>query len=249
MLRTILIDDESHSLESLEFGLRKHCPEIDIIAKSKGAQMGVDAIRSHKPDLVFLDIDMPVMNGFELLEEVREIPFDVIFATAYDEYAVRAIKVSAMDYLLKPIAPDDLKSAVQKVIDKRTQEDPLAKLDVLLTNFRNSSDGFQKLAIPTLNGLDFINIGDIIYCIADGSYTEVHTVEGECYTISKTMKETSELLQNPEFFRTHQSYLINLNYIKKYIKGSGGQLIMLNGKSIPVARARKDDLMQVIFKR
>ena len=248
-LTTVLIDDERHSLESLEILVNKHCPDLNILSSCKGALAGIDAIRTHKPNLVFLDIDMPVMNGFELLNEVRNIPFDVIFATAYDEYAVRAVKVSAMDYLLKPIDPAELKTAVQKVFEKRDKEDSQAKLDVLLTNIQNVKDGFRKLAIPTLSGLDFVDINNIIYCIADGSYTSIHTADGKKYIISKTLKEMSGLLNNPMFFRTHQSYHVNLNYIKTYVKGSGGQLIMEDGASIQVARARKEELMHVIFKR
>jgi two-component system LytT family response regulator len=248
-LTTILIDDERHSLDSLDIMIKKHCPALNVLELCRGAKAGIEAIRTHKPDFVFLDIDMPIMNGFELLNEVRDIPFDVIFATAYDEYAVRAVKVSAMDYLLKPIDKTELKSAVQKVIDKRNKEDSQAKLDVLLTNIQNSKDGFCKLAIPTSTGLDFVDINNIIYCIADGSYTSIHMEDGHKYIISKTLKEMTGLLDNSMFFRSHQSYLVNLNYIKTYVKGSGGQLIMEDGAAMQVARARKEELMQVIFKR
>lgn len=249
MLNTILIDDEKHSLESLSIEISRHCPEINIIEICKGARSGLRAIREHNPDLIFLDIDMPVMNGFELLEEVRDATFDVIFATAYDEYAVRAIKVSAMDYLLKPVDSNDLKSAVRKVIDKRKQQDSNARLEVLLTNIRSAHDGFQKLAIPTLGGLDFINTSDIVYCEADGSYTNIHTASGDKYVVSKTMKEIAEMLASPAFFRTHQSYLVNLNHIVKYIKGSGGQLVLTDGAVAQVARARKEELMGIIFNK
>ena len=249
MIRTILIDDERHSLDSLEIEIAEHCPQLEVVATCKGAKEGIQAIRAHNPELVFLDIDMPVMNGFQLLERVRDQSFDLIFATAYDEYAVRAIRVSAIDYLLKPIDPEELRCAVDKVIDKRNQEDPLLKLDVLLTNLHGREGEFQKIAIPNLHGLDFVNISDIIYCVADGSYTNIFTTDGEKYVISRTMKETTELLESPRFFRTHQSYLINLNYIRKYIKGSGGQIIMQDGAEVLVARARKEELMKVLLKR
>lgn len=249
MLNTLLIDDEKHSLESLEIEIKRHCPELNVLELCKGARSGIAAIHKHKPDLVFLDIDMPVMNGFELLKEVRGEQFDVIFATAYDEYAVRAIKVSAMDYLLKPIDSNELVKAVDKVIDKRKAEDSTARLEVLLTNIHSASDGFKKLAIPTLGGLDFINTSDIVYCEADGSYTNIHTVNREKYIVSRTMKEISEMLDSPRFFRTHQSFLVNLDHIVKYVKGSGGQLVLSNGAVAQVARARKEQLMGIIFNR
>ena len=249
MIRTLLIDDEKHSLESLKIEIESYCPELEILALCKGAKAGIEGIRAHDPDLIFLDIDMPGMDGFALLEAVRDISFDVIFATAYDEYAVRAIKVSAMDYLLKPIDPEELKKAVNKISNKRSREDPLLKLDVLLTNLKSENGGFQKMALPTLSGLDFVNVRDIIYCIADGSYTKICTVNGDVYLISRTMKETSELLENPIFFRTHQSYLINLNCIKKYIKGSGGQIVMEDGQTVLVSRARKKELMKILIKK
>jgi len=246
MLNTLLIDDEKHSLESLEIEISRNCPELNIIELCKGPRAGITAIRKHKPDLIFLDIDMPIMNGFDMLNEVKDESFDVIFATAYDEYAVRAIKVSAMDYLLKPIDSTELIDAVQKVINKR-DEDPTSRLEVLLTNIKGAEDGFQKLAIPSLGGLDFIDISNILYCMADGSYTNIHTVDGEKYVVSKTMKEIAEMLSNPSFFRSHQSYLVNLHHIKKYIKGSGGQLVLSDGTVAQVARARKEELMGIIF--
>lgn len=249
MLKTILIDDEKHSLESLQLELASNCPQVSVIDLCKGAEAGIRSIIENQPDLIFLDIDMPVMNGFELLEKVRHIPFEVIFTTAYDEYAVRAIKVSAMDYLLKPIDVAELRQAVQKVMEKRENEDANVKLDVLLTNIQSAQTGFQKLAIPTLSGLDFVNVQDITYCQADGSYTTIHTSTRESYVISRTLKETEELLGNPGFFRTHQSYLVNLNFIKQYIKGSGGQLIMQDGTVVQVARAKKEALMALIYRK
>jgi two-component system LytT family response regulator len=192
---------------------------------------------------------MPGMTGFEMLQKVRDYTFDIIFTTAYDEYAIQAFKVSAMDYLLKPIDVSELQSSVQKVVDKHESVDSNKKLDILLTNLENGATGFEKLAIPSLKGLDFVNVRDILYCEGDGNYTTIHTVQGEKFLISRTMKETEELLHNPSFFRTHQSYLVNLNGIKQYIKGSGGQLVMQNGTVIMVARARKDALMKLIYKK
>ena len=246
-IRAILIDDEAHSLDSLEIELGMHCPEVEVVEKCKGAQAGIQSIYNKNPDLIFLDIEMPGMNGFQLLEEVRQQDFEVIFTTAYDEYAIKAIKVSALDYLLKPIDVSELKKAVRKIYEKKEDESANQKLDVLLTNIQ--SNGFEKLAIPTLKGLDFITVRDINYCKADGNYTEIHMLDGSNYVISKTIKETSSLLNNSSFYRTHQSYLVNLNCIKQYIKGSGGQLVMQNNDIVQVARARKEGLMQVIYRK
>ena len=245
-IHAILIDDEQHSLDSLDIELRMHCPNVKVIKKCKGAQQGLEAIQSLSPELVFLDIEMPQMNGFELLDRLKHHEFEVIFTTAYDEYAIQAIKVSAIDYLLKPIDVDDLKKAVKRIEDKREGESAQKKLDVLLTNFQ--SKGFEKLAIPTLRGLDFVSVNEINYCKADGNYTIINMCDEEKHVISKTIKETEELLNHTSFFRTHQSYLVNLNQIKHYIKGSGGQLVMQNNHIVQVARARKEGLMKVIYK-
>ncbi len=248
-LRTLLIDDEKHCLESLEIELGEYCPQVEIVRSCLGSQEGLTAILEQDPDLVFLDIDMPGMNGFELLQNVDRRTFDVIFATAYDEYAMKAIKVSAMDYLLKPIDHNDLQAAVRRVEQKRDSEQANAKIDVLLTNLASSVNGFKKIAIPTSSGLDLIDTQDIIMCEADGSYTTVYTVDNKSYLVSKTLKEISELLESPLFFRTHQSYLVNLNHASSYVKGSGGHLVMTNKRTAQVARARKDDLMSLILRR
>jgi two-component system LytT family response regulator len=249
MLKTILIDDEINSLESLEIELTRFCPEVEVIAAYKTAKAGLEGIRHHDPDLVFLDIEMPGMSGFELLREVTDMRFEVIFVTAYDEYAIKAFKVSAMDYLLKPVDVEELQSAVAKVIEKQDHTDPSKKLDVLLTNIESGQSGFQKIAIPSLKGLDFVDVQDVLYCIGEGNYTSIYTVDGKKFVITRTMKETEELLNNKAFFRTHQSFLVNLNGIKQYIKGSGGQLVMADGTHIQVARARKEELMKMIYKR
>lgn len=248
-IRTLLIDDETHSLDSLQIEIAQHCPELEILELCKGAKAGIEAVRKHDPDLIFLDIDMPAMNGFEMLEHLQGGKFEVIFATAYDEYAVRAIKVSAMDYLLKPVDPEDLKRSVARVVDKRNSNDASMRMDVLLTNLRSTTSGFTKLAVPTSEGLELIDMIDVIMCEADGSYAKIYTSDGKSYLVSRTLKEITEMLDNPSFFRTHQSYLVNLQHAKKYVRGSGGHLVMSNGKTAQVARARKEELMTVILRK
>ncbi len=249
MLRAVLIDDEKNSLESLEIEIIDNCPGVTIVELCNGAKAGIASIIKNEPDLIFLDIDMPVMNGFEMLEHVKHIPFEIIFTTAYEEFVLKAIKVSAMDYLLKPIDPVELQKAVQRVIEKHSTGFSKNQLDVLLTNIQSTQTGFQKLAIPSLNGLDFVDVQDIIYCKADSSYTTIFTKSGEKHIISRTLKETEELLGGSGFFRTHQSYLVNLSCIKRYIKGAGGQLVLKDGTVVYVARARKEALMQIIYQK
>lgn len=249
LLRTLLIDDEIHSLESLEIELGQYCPQVEVVMACHGAQAGLEAIQKYEPDLVFLDIDMPGMNGFELLQKVTRRDFEVVFVTAYDEFAMKAIKVSAMDYLLKPIDHKDLEASVNKVVEKRNAVAANTKIDLLLTNLESSVNGFKKIAIPTSTGLDLIDTQDIVMCEADGSYTTVFTIDDRSYLVSKTLKEVTELLESQSFFRTHQSYLVNLNHATKYVKGSGGYLVMANNRTAQVARARKDDLMSLILRR
>ena len=247
-LSAVLIDDERDSLESLEYLLSRHCPEIEIVAQCSSGKEGLEQIRKHTPDLIFLDIQMPGMSGFQMLEALDNTGIQVIFTTAHDEYAIDAIKVSAMDYLLKPVSRDDLVRAVTKARDHHLRSGASRQLEILLTNIQGVESGFQKLAIPTVDELTFINISDIVYCQADGNYTTIWTRDGQSHVISRTLKDTSELLKQPFFFRTHQSYLVNLHFITKYIRGSGGQVVLQGGQTIPVSRARKDALLAMIYK-
>lgn len=245
-LTAILIDDEKDSLEGLEIMLSRYCPHVRVMSMCQGPVKGMECIHKHRPDLVFLDIEMPVMNGFEMLEALDTIDFDIIFITAYDEFAIKAFKVSAMDYLLKPVGEEELIQAVAKV-DQKRQQLKVGQVDVLLTNLKNSEEGFTKIALPSMEGLDFINIDDILHCEADSNYTTIFTVHDERFTISRTLKEFEEMLSSTSFIRTHQSHLINLNHIKKYIKGSGGEVVLSDGTHIQVARARKENLIQRIY--
>lgn len=248
MARAILIDDEINSLEALGFMIKKYCPQIEIVDECRSGREGMEKIEELQPDLVFLDIEMPGMSGFEMLESIKGDKPDVIFTTAHDHYAINAIRISAMDYLLKPVDEDELIRAVQKAEIRIRDKTSSKQLEVLLTNIKGAENGFQKLAIPTLEGLNFIDIKDIMYCEADGNYTSIHTSNGSKFVISKTLKETGDIIRHPAFFRTHQSFLVNLNFIRQYIKGTGGNIVLQDGTNIPVARARKDALMKVIYK-
>ncbi|NNF21459.1 MAG: response regulator transcription factor [Saprospiraceae bacterium] len=246
MIRAILVDDERESLDALRFDLEEYCPQVEILAMCSDPHLAVEEIKRHNPDLIFLDIEMPGMNGFDLLDQLNSYEFDVIFVTAYDEFAIRAIKVSAMDYLLKPIDEDELMEAVHKVEEKQNRYLSKEHVEILLTNIRDEDGRFAKLAIPSTEGLDFILIDDILYCKADGNYTVIHTAK-EKFLITKTLKQIEHLLQNAQFFRTHQSYLVNLKHIRKYMRGSGGEIILSDGSNVQVARARKEALMKRIY--
>jgi two-component system LytT family response regulator len=248
MIKALLIDDEINSLEALGILINKYCPQIKVAGQCNSGREGLKAIEENAPELLFLDIEMPGMSGFEMLEQIPGDKPDVIFVTAYDHYAINAIRISAMDYLLKPVDEEELVKAVQKAEERIRNKESSKQLEVLLTNIKGVENGFQKLAIPTLEGLNFVDIKDIIYCAADGNYTTIVTKGGTKHIISKTLKDTEDMLDHPAFFRTHQSFLVNLNYIKQYIKGSGGQLILQDGTNIQVARARKEALLKLIYK-
>ena len=248
-MRAIIVEDEILSRSTLEELLKMYCGQIDIVATCKDGLEGQASILRESPDLVFLDIEMPNMNGFEMLEQLDEINFDIIFTTAYDEFAVKAFKVSAIDYLLKPIDEEELVKAVKRVEVKQQRMLTKEHIDILLTNIRSSDNQFEKIAIPNQEGLDFVDITDILRCEADRNYTMIHTLGGEKYLFSKTMKEFEKFLPPEIFYRTHHSHLINLHQIKKYVRGMGGEIILNDGTHVPVSRAKKEALMRRIFNR
>lgn len=242
MIRTILIDDEISCTETLAIELDAYCPTIQIVGKYNAAKDGLIAIQRDQPDLVFLDIEMPWMNGFELLQSIREINFDVIFVTAYDEFAIKAFKFSAVDYLLKPVQKDELINAVQSVSEYQNKR----SYRQFLEQVSSKEPKFDKLALPTMEGLIFLPLNDLLYCQSDSNYTTVFHVDGSTTVVSKTLKSIAETLSNEAFFRIHQSYLINLNFVAKYLKGQGGEIVMANGKHLPVARSKKDELLSKV---
>jgi len=247
-MKAILIDDEDLSLKTLAKMLERHCPDVEILGKYRRPEEGRAAIMERQPDVVFLDIKMPGMNGFELLESLDTINFDVVFTTAYDEYALRAFTVSAIDYLLKPIGHEHLVETVEKIRRKHIHQIRPEHMEFLLTNLR-SQDDFPKLAIPSVDGIEFVDLENITQCVADRNYTIVHTNDGAQYVLSRTLKEIEKLLPPGRFFRTHHSHIVNLAFIKKYVRGTGGELILNDGSIARVSKARKDTLLERIFKR
>jgi len=245
-LRAILIDDEKNCLTSLQYDLKTHCPSIEIIDVCQGGKEGLLSINKHKPDLVFLDIDMPHINGFEMLEMIPQINFATIFTTAYDKYALQAFKISAVDYLLKPVNQEELVQAVEKVKKQKSSNDSQKNIDFLIEQMQAiESDSVKKIAFPTFEGIEFVALKDINYCQSDNNYTYVYLLDGTHLLISKTLRHVEEMICDYQFFRVHNSYIVNLDYIKKFVKGDGGYLLMQDGKHISVSRSKKGELIKL----
>lgn len=246
MLTAILIDDEKGCLDSLEIELETYCPDVKVLAKCQSAEKALDVLQTLKPDMIFLDISMPQMNGFDLLLKIPKINFEVIFCTAYDAFALTAFDFCAIDYLLKPVAKEKLIRAVDKVRAKQTKQVDLQNLDLLLANMRGGIHHRPNIAVPTIDGLEFIAVNDIVYVEADGNYSRIWLANKEKILVSRTLKELETLLSSHHFVRIHQSYLINFTRIKKYVKGEGGYVVMDNGVSLQVSRANRMKLMDLV---
>jgi len=252
MMNAIIIDDETKGRLALKEKLATYCPQIKVVAEAANGQEALLLIHHHKPQLIFLDIEMPRMNGFEMLNELEEKNFHVVFTTAYDQYAIKAIKYAAFDYLLKPIDIEELKTTVSKIEQAQQQAgnngntETKKQVELLQQNMQQPKKQLQKLAIPTLEGLLFYDINDIIHLEANSNYTTLYLTSKAKVIASKTLKEFEEMLPEDIFFRTHHSHLINLNFIKRYIKGDGGQIELQNGTFIDVSRRKKDDFLKAI---
>lgn len=242
MINAIIVDDEKSAIVTLKNDLRTYCPEVNVIECFTSTSKALEHVRQTPPDLIFLDINMPVMNGFDFLQSIDlETSPQIIFVTAYTDFAIRAFKVSALDYLLKPIDPDELKAAVQKVATKTV---PRAEEHALYRNFQENLSGSQKakIVLPVNDGYHLVNPEEIIYCRADGAYTEVIMNNDKSFLIAKTLGRTQELMPPEYFERIHQSYLVNLNHIKKFRKGESPVVVMINNDTLKVSRLNKDRL-------
>ena len=240
-ITAILIDDEPMALASIERMLTKYCPNVQIIGKTINPKEAINLIDEKKPDLLFLDISMPNMDGFTLLKQLKCQKSNIVFITAYDEYALKAFKVTAVDYLLKPISKDELISAVTKVSKRINSSNK--NIQNLFEYLQQNKNNIDSIALPTMEGLHFVKFGDIVYCKSDGNYTEIFLTSDEKIVISRQIKFLEEKLDGTQFIRVHQSYIVNLNFIKKYLKGRGGILVMTNGDNIPVSVRKKNDFL------
>jgi len=245
MITAILIDDEKHCNQTLEIEIGRHCPDVKILGSYISGKEGLAAIKSLQPNLVFLDIEMPWMNGFELLQKIEHLNFDVIFITAYDNYAIKAFRFSAIDYLLKPIQHQLLVSAIEKVKLKNNHNLPYEQLETLLHNMKNNTEN-NRVVFSTSEGLEIVEIKDIVRCQSDNNYTYIYLSSGEHIFLSKTLKEVEQMIQSSTFIRVHQSHLVNINFIKRFVKGDGGYLLLKDDKQVSVSKSRREQLMHRI---
>jgi len=246
MLNAIIVDDEPHCCKTLDSLLKRYCPEVSIIATCANGVDALQAIRPLNPDLVFLDVEMPKMNGFEMLEQLHEINFHLIFVTSYYAYALKAIRFSAIDYLLKPVDREELQTAVQKVV-KRMQVPLPEQLKIILEKIQHPASASNKIALPTMEGLQMIAIESIISGEADDNYTTLHLKDNKKIVVSSTLKIIEELLEDHSFIRIHRSYLVNLKEIEKYMKADGGYVVMSDGSQIYVSRNKKEELIKMLL--
>ncbi len=241
MLKAILIDDEPDCVHLLARELAAHCPQVQVIGQTTSSEDGLRLIQVLQPDLVFLDIEMPRQNGFQLLEKVGEIFFQLIFVTAYNEYAVKAFRFSALDYLLKPIDVAELQAAVRKAARRQGIDGQQIRF---LERQIQQQQPADKIAVPYQNGVVFLPLNEILYCEADNNYTRVIATQKRQFLLTRTLREVQQVLEERHFMRVHRQYLINLDQIKMFVKGEGQYLIMNNEVNIPVARQQKEKLVQ-----
>lgn len=243
MITATIVDDEPYCCETLATLLERYCPAVKVMDICHSAADALQSIREQKPNILFLDIEMPHMNGFEMLEKLPEIDFELIFTTSYDQYAIKAIRFSALDYLLKPIDREELQKAVQKVIGRMKHPHP-QQIEILLQKLNQRRISVNKIAIPTMEGLQMILVDSIISCSADSNYTVLLLKNKQKIIASRTLKEIEEMLEDYSFARVHHSYVVNLNEVEKYVKGEGGYLLMSDGTNIDVSRSRKEILLK-----
>ena len=243
-LRAVLIDDEITSIKTLEIELNRHCPNVDILKAFQDPNIALQDLPNLEFDIMFLDIEMPWLNGFELLSRLGSVDCEVVFVTAYDQYAIQAFKVSAIDYLLKPIQSAELVSCVNRISAKKERQNDNLFVKNLLHNLNKKNIGDRKLILPTNEGIDFVTISTIIHCQAESNYTRIVTKDGQLF-LAKTLKDIEEMLGGYNFFRVHSSHLINTDYIRRFSK-SEGTLVMSNDQVISVSRLRKEAFLSFL---
>jgi two-component system LytT family response regulator len=246
MIRAVIIDDEQHSVETLRWKLEKFCPDVNVVQAFLDPVEGLEYLRREAPDLLFIDIAMPQMTGFDVLQALGRPSFGVVFTTAYDDFGIQAIKFSALDYLLKPVQNEELRAAVDKFRQRSLAYFPERQLANLFENIKKEAQGQPcKIALATKERIEFVSPDEIVVCTSDSNYTMVHLSGGAKRLISRTLKEFEEMLTPYRFFRTHHSHLVNLAHIKEFVRADGGYLVMSNNMEIPVSRSRKDELLNL----
>jgi len=243
MITAIIIDDEAKGRMALRQKLKDYCPDVRLEGEAEDGEEGLRLIEELQPDIVFLDIEMPRLNGFDMLLQLQRKDFHLVFTTAYDHYAIKAIRFAAFDYLLKPIDIEELKAAVEKVTQGGQKVNNGGRLETLAHNLQTA---LNKIVISTLEGLLFFDINDIVHIEAQSNYTVFSFTNRPRLTVSKTLKEFEDLLPSEQFFRAHHSHIINLQYIKRYIKGDGGQIELNNGELVDVSRKKKEEFLKLL---
>lgn len=243
LVKAIIIDDEVHCLKTLSMQLARYCPTIHVMAECGSAEEGISAIEKFSPDVIFLDVEMPRMNGFEMLQALHSINFDIIFTTGYDVYAIKAFRFSALDYLLKPIDKDDLIKATLKT-STRQGNSITDQLEIFLQKLGQKKSKIPKIALPTFQGYELVALDLIIRCEAENTYTNVFIKDRKPLLISRTLKDMEEILEGIQFLRIHQSHLINLNEIIRYQRADGGSVVMSDGSNLAISRMKKEVLLK-----
>lgn len=242
-IRSIIVDDEPGNIITMQEILKEYCPEIEIIGAASGIDEAYDVINETEPELVFLDIEMPPGNAFDLLDRLSPINFEIIFVTAFDDYAIKAFKYAALDYILKPVNIIEIQASVKRVASELSKQHVNSRIGFLLDNIKMGNQSAQKIGFPTMDGYYFEKIENIMYLHAEGSYTHVFIKGGKKEIVSRTLKEFDTILPEAMFCRIHNSYIVNMTYISKYIKGKGGSVVLEDGTSIEVSARKKNNFM------
>lgn len=243
-LSAIIIEDEKASRVTLTNYLSKYCPSVEILGEAENIEEGYRLIKQHQPDLVFLDIEMPFGNAFDLLEKFDTVHFEIIFVTAFSQYALEALNLSASNYLLKPLAIDQLIDAVNKVADQLAQKAQLKTSNILLENLTIENKQLKKVVLPMLEGFEVVVLKDVIRCEANDNLCTIYLQDGTKRTVCRTLKFYEDVLKDYDFVRIHKSHLINLNFVKQYHKGKGGEVIMSDSSTLPVSPTKKQDFLK-----
>jgi two-component system LytT family response regulator len=242
-LKAVIVDDESSGIEVLEYALQKHCPEIEIIRTFSSSTEALQSIPDLSPDVLFVDVEMPQLNGFELVEKLAGQGIQFIFTTAYNEFALKAFRVSALDYLLKPIDVDELKAAVAKL--KSMNKADSHAMEALL-DYMKSQKQLNKISISTEKGIHFIDASEVLYCLSTGPYTVFYLKDGQEVVCSKSIGEYERILEDKGFYRIHNSSLINVDHLKRFVRTDGGYVEMSDGKTLTVSRRKKDEFLSFL---
>ena len=245
-MKAVIVDDENHCCETLSWQIEKFIPGLEVLQIFTEPRKALEYLKENGIDLLFLDIDMPGMDGFQLLKNLGERTFEVIFTTAYDQYAVEAFRANAADYLLKPIDDEALRETVKRIEGRRDNDHSNEKIDAILTLLNESDPSSEIVSFPTSDGYLFLPKKEIIFCESDSNYTRIYMVDEKPILISRTLKNVENMLGGKPFYRVHHSFLINILHVKKYVRSAGGYLVMSNGKTVNVSRSKKDDFLKHI---